>query len=52
MKSTLKNETSAKKAYLPPIMPDLEGFEAVNVVEALSPYSKSLYEEYKGDLPS
>jgi len=33
-------------------MPDLTGFEPVKVVEKLSPYSKSLYEEYKGDLPS
>jgi hypothetical protein len=33
-------------------MPDLTGFETVNIVEKLSPYTKSLYEEYHGDLPS
>ena len=48
----MKNNTSSNKTYLPPKMPDLSGFESVNVIEKLSPYSKSLYEEYKGDLPS
>jgi len=32
-------------------MPDLTGFETVQVVERLSPYSSSLFRYYNGTLP-
>lgn len=45
------DEAHLKPGQKKPVMPNLDGFEDVTIVEKVSPYTRDLFEAFDGSLP-